>query len=91
METLGKDETGARMSRRTAYLSLQNQLFGEQHGLVAEGLGHLHPSGRIPGTAWTFDTWPKTRRLQELKVGATADQNSKMSWVVLTVFGLMSQ
>lgn len=39
-----------------AYLPLQHQLFGEQHGLVAEGLRHLHPYGRIPGTAWTFDT-----------------------------------
>lgn len=43
----------------TAYLPLHHQLFGEQHGLVAEGLSHLHPSGRVSGTAWTFDTWAK--------------------------------
>lgn len=39
-----------------AYLPLQHQLFGEQHGLVAERLRHLHSSRRVPGTAWTFDT-----------------------------------
>lgn len=39
-----------------AYLPLQHQLFAEQHGLVAERLRHLRPYGRIPGTAWTFDT-----------------------------------
>lgn len=42
--------------RRPAYLPLQHQLFGEQHGLVAERFRHLHSSGHIPGTAWTFDT-----------------------------------
>lgn len=55
-ETLGNDETRARMSRYTAYLPLQHQLFGEQHGLVTEGFSHLHPSRHIPGTAWTFNT-----------------------------------
>lgn len=39
-----------------AYLPLQHQLFGEQHGLVAERFRHLHSYRRIPGTARTFDT-----------------------------------
>lgn len=55
LKTLG-NETRARMSRYTAYLPLQHQLFGEQHGLVTEGFSHLHPSRHIPGTAWTFNT-----------------------------------
>lgn len=55
-ESLGNDETEDRMSCCPAYLPLQHQLFGEQHGLVTEGFSHLHPSGHIPGTAWTFNT-----------------------------------
>jgi len=55
-EAMGNDKTTARVFRFTAYLSLQHQLFGEQHGLFAEGFGHLHPPRRITRTAWTFDT-----------------------------------
>lgn len=57
-ETAGQDET----PHCSAYLSLHHQLFGELHGLFAEWLSHLHPCGRIPGTARTFNTWTdKTR------------------------------
>lgn len=88
-ETIG---TGAKMFHFIAYLPLQHQLFGEQHGLVTKGFSHLHASRRIPGTAWTFNTWPKTKQLQELKVSTAATQkNSKMPKIGLTLFGLMSQ
>lgn len=62
----------------TAYLPLHHQLFGEQHGLVAEGLSHLHPSGRVSGTAWTFDTWPRTTQVRELNVGTRANQKDRV-------------
>lgn len=84
--------TGAKMFHFIAYLPLQHQLFGEQHGLVTKGFSHLHASGRIPGTAWTFNTWPKTKQLQELKVSTAATQkNSKMPKIGLTLFGSQSQ
>lgn len=53
---------------RAAYLPLQHQLFGEQHGLVAERLRHLHPRGRVPGTAWTLDTCGTHTHTQDAKV-----------------------
>lgn len=84
--------TGAKIFHFIAYLPLQHQLFGEQHGLVTKGFSHLHASRRIPGTAWTFNTWPKTKQLQELKVSTAATQkNSKMPKIDLTLFGLQSQ
>lgn len=62
----------------TAYLPLHHQLFGEQHGLVAEGLSHLHPSGHVSGTAWTFDTWPRTTQVRVLNVGARANHKDRV-------------
>lgn len=56
--------------RRPPYLSLQHQLFGEPRGLVAEGFRHLHSAGRIPGTAWTFDTCGRQRRQSEVSTAA---------------------
>lgn len=64
------------MSGCIAYLSLQHQLFGEQHGLVTEGFGHLNAPRQIPGTAWTFNTWPKTRQLHELKDRTAGNQEA---------------
>lgn len=62
------------MSCFIAYLPLQHQLFGEQHGLITEGFDHLHAPRHIPGTAWTFNTWPKTRKLHELKDTTATNQ-----------------
>lgn len=66
------DEMWARVPRRPAYLPLQHQLFGEQHGLVTERFRHLHSSGRIPGTAWTFDTCGRHRRKSKVSTAAAA-------------------
>lgn len=62
-----------RKSERSSYLSLQYQLLGEHHGLFAEGLGHLHPSGRVPGAAGTLDTCPRRQ-------GARVNKPVKMFW-----------
>lgn len=62
------------MSCFIAYLPLQHQLFGEQYGLITEGFSHLHAPRRIPGTAWTFNTWPT--QLHELKDSTAANQKA---------------
>ena len=46
------------MEERGTHLSLEHQLSGEQHGLVAEGVGGLHAAGRVPGAARAVDAWP---------------------------------
>lgn len=58
------------MPPRPAYLPLQHQLFGEQHGLVAERLCHQHSSVRIPGAAWTFDTCGRQSGESEVRAAA---------------------
>lgn len=78
-----KKQKKQRMKRRnitsnTAYLPLHHQLFGEQHGLVAEGLSHLHPSGCVSGTAWTFDTWPRTTQVRALNVGTRVNHKDRV-------------
>lgn len=63
------------MAPPTAYLPLQHQLFGEQHGLFAERFCHLHPSGRIPRTAWTFDTCGQQRHKSAVSAAANHDSD----------------
>lgn len=48
-------EAGAELRR--PYLSLQNQLLGEQHGLLAERLRLLQTPRRVPGPPRALDTW----------------------------------
>lgn len=48
-------EAGAELRR--PYLSLKNQLLGEQHGLLAERLRLLQTPRRVPGPPRALDTW----------------------------------
>lgn len=72
----GSESDGRGAPVDPAYLPLQHQLFGEQHGLVAERLRHLHSSRRVPGTAWTFDTCGRQGRKGGVSAAA-ANQDSR--------------
>ena len=70
---------GERASGGT-HLSLEHQLSGEQHGLVAEGVSSLHAPGCVPGAPRTVDAWPSGEK-EEAGSGLLFDSRTQGSWV----------